>query len=91
MNSKEATRIALVRRLTATTLLLLAASAAPAVATQRAQPTGPDAPAHGSGMGPAGAPVNAPEINPALATGAAVLLLGGVLILTSRRRRSKTS
>jgi hypothetical protein len=38
--------------------------------------------------GSGGAPtVNAPEINPALVVGAVVLLVGGILILTSRRRR----
>jgi LPXTG-motif cell wall-anchored protein len=41
--------------------------------------------ARGSG---ASAPLGAPEINPALIWGAVVLLVGGVLILTSRRRRA---
>lgn len=34
------------------------------------------------------APINAPEINPALVAGAVVLLVGGLLILTSRRRKA---
>ena len=35
------------------------------------------------------APLVAPEINPAFIVGAAVLLIGGLLILTSRRRAAK--
>jgi hypothetical protein len=41
--------------------------------------------------GGTGAPLNAPEINPALMTGAIILLAGGVLILTSRRRVARSS
>lgn len=33
-------------------------------------------------------PLPAPEINPALIVGAVVLVVGGLLILTSRKRRS---
>lgn len=47
--------------------------------------------AGGSRGGGSGAPINAPEINPALMTGALVLLAGGVLILTSRRRVARSS
>lgn len=44
--------------------------------------------ARGSG---ASAPLGAPEINPALIWGAVILLVGGVLILTSRRRRATST
>lgn len=46
---------------------------------------------HGGGGGNGDcddAPTNAPEINPTFMLGAAVLLVGGVLILTGRRRRA---
>jgi hypothetical protein len=46
----------------------------------------------GTGTGGAGGagsiPTSAPEINPALIWGAVVLLVGGVLIFTSRRHRA---
>jgi len=46
----------------------------------------------GGSSGSGGAPTtNAPEINPALLWGAGILLIGGILILTSRRRRAAKS
>jgi hypothetical protein len=42
---------------------------------------------HGGGPGPSGGPTHsAPEIDPSLAGGALVLLIGGVLLLTDRRQ-----
>ena len=57
-----------------------------------ALPASAQAPAQSVAGAPRTPPVDAPEIDPSLTTGILVLLVGGVLVLTSRgRRRGRAS